>query len=122
MNFFRTSTVAIVALSLGAAAIAADLASAKAGMRARVPVIDRLKAAEQIGEANTGLLAARASSDEITEVVTAENADRQVVFAETAKRTGSSAEAVGKTFARQIAAASGPGVWLQREDGTWYRK
>jgi uncharacterized protein len=87
-----------------------------------VPVIDRLKAAEQVGEANTGLLAARAEGAEVVQVVAAENADRRIVFEETAKRTGSGADAVGKAFARQLAAASGPGVWLQREDGTWYRK
>ncbi len=101
---------------------AADLDSAKAGMRARVTVIDQLKAAGAVGEANTGLLAVRAPGEEAVKTVAVENADRTVVFAELAKRTGGNAEAAGKAFARQLAAASKAGVWLQREDGGWYKK
>ena len=101
---------------------AGDVASAKAGMRERVAAIDKLKAAGAVGEANTGLLAARAEGEETAKVVAAENADRLVVFAELAKKTGGTAEDAGKTFAKQLAAASKPGVWLQREDGGWYKK
>jgi Uncharacterized protein conserved in bacteria len=101
---------------------AASLDQAKAGMRERVPVIDKLKAAGAVGEANTGLLAVRAPGAEAEKVVAAENADRAVIFAELAKRNGGTPEAAGKEFARQIAKASKPGVWLQREDGGWYKK
>ncbi len=101
----------------------ADAASAaKAGMRQRVAAIDALKAAGAVGEANTGLLAVRAPGVEAEKVVAAENADRAVIFEELAKRTGGTSADAGRIFARQIAAASKPGVWLQREDGAWYKK
>lgn len=105
-----------------APAIAADANAAKARMRERVPVIDRLKVSESVGENNRGFLEVRPGGGEAAAVVSAENADRQEVFADTASRTGSSAEVVGRSFAKQIAAASAPGVWIQRENGQWYRK
>ncbi len=101
---------------------AADIESAKAGMRERVPQLDKLKAAGAVGEANTGLLAVRAPGPEAEQFVAAENADRAILFAELAKKTGGSAESAGKVFAKQIAAASKAGVWLQREDGGWFKK
>lgn len=101
---------------------AASLDQAKAGMRERVPAIDKLKEAGAVGEANTGLLSVRSPGAEAEKVVAAENADRSVIFAELAKRNGGSPEAAGKEFARQLAKASKPGVWVQREDGGWYKK
>lgn len=104
------------------AAYAADVGAAKAGMRERVAVIDQLKAGGAVGEANTGYLAVRAEAAKAAEVVAAENADRAVVFEELAKKSGGSADAAAKAFARQMAAASKAGVWVQREDGGWFKK
>ncbi len=123
MNFTSTRSLLLAALCTTAVvAQAADIDAAKAGMRERVAVIDKLKAAGAVGEANTGLLSVRTPGEEAEKVVKAENADRQVVFAELAKKTGGTAEDAGKTFAKQLAAASKAGVWLQREDGGWYKK
>ena len=110
----------LVCLVAPAVLPAATPAEAKAHMRERVPAIDKLKLAEAVGEDNRGFLAAR--KPEADAVVAAENQDRAAVFADTAARAGSTADAVGKAFARQVAAASAAGVWLQREDGTWYKK
>lgn len=99
-----------------------DLTGAKAGMRERVPAIDKLKTAGAVGEDNNGRLAVRTPGAEAEKMVAAENADRAVIFAELAKKAGGTAEAAGKQFARQMALASKPGVWLQREDGGWYKK
>lgn len=101
---------------------AGDLDAAKAGMRERVAVVDKLKTAGAVGEGNDGFLAKRNEDAGAADVVTAENADRAVVFAALAQKSGGTQEAAGKAFARQIAAASKPGVWLQREDGGWYKK
>lgn len=113
----------LAALAASAVVVqAADIDSAKAGMRERVPQLDQLKASGAVGEANTGLLAVRSPGPETEKFVAAENADRAILFAELAKKTGGSAESAGKVFAKQIAAASKAGVWLQREDGGWFRK
>jgi len=69
-----------------------------------------------------GFLEVRQAQGNAAAIVDAENRDRSAVFAEAAARTGSSADAVGRSFARQVAAASAPGVWLQRDDGSWYKK
>lgn len=123
MHLLRPACVVFAALGAGAVvAQADDLSAAKAGLRQRVPEIDRLKSAEQVGESNTGQLVARGGGAEVAQLVAAENADRAVVFAALARQSGGTAEAAGRAFARQIAAASRPGVWLQREDGGWYRK
>lgn len=107
---------------LVAPAFADSASAAKQRMRERVHQIDSLKTAEAVGENNQGFLEARKSDPAVTAVVEAENADRKVVFAETARNAGTTADTVGRAFARQIAAASAPGVWLQRENGEWYRK
>lgn len=116
--FLALLTCAIVPGTLSAA----DAGQAKGRMRDRVGALDQLKLAEVVGENNRGLVEMRKSDGAAAAVVEAENQDRTTVFAETASRTGSSADAVGRAFAKQIAAASARGVWVQREDGTWQKK
>ncbi len=117
------SALLVTAVVCVAPAFAADASTAKARMRERVPVIDRLKVSEAVGENNQGFLEARGGGGgDAASVVSSENTDRQAVFADTASRTGSSAEVVGRAFAKQIAAASASGVWIQRENGQWYKK
>ena len=81
-----------------------------------------LKTSGAIGENNRGLLEARGGGGNSAKVIADENSDRAMLYAEAAKRTGVSAEEAGKARARQIAANSAPGIWLQREDGSWYKK
>jgi hypothetical protein len=101
---------------------AAGATEAKARMRERVAAIDRLKIGEFIGENNRGFLDVRKADKEANAVVAAENQDRTIVFSEAAANAGSTADAFGRAFARQIAQASKPGVWLQNEKGEWYKK
>lgn len=118
--FFLFALVA--SLLLPAGLFAADASQAKARMRDRVPAIDRLKLAEAVGENNRGFLEQRKPDPAAGGIVSAENQDRAAVFSDTASRTGSNSDAVGRAFAKQIAAASAPGVWIQRDDGSWYKK
>lgn len=117
----RLSLLAVLLLGLPIVH-AQDLPAVREQMRQRLPQIDALKASGAVGEDNRGYLHLRESRDNAAEVVAAENADRRAVYAAIAKQTGSTAEAVGKARARQIAAQSAPGVWLQADDGRWYRK
>ncbi len=104
------------------AAHAEELGAVKARMSQRLAKIDALKAAGAAGENNRGLLELRGSEAGAGEAIAAENRDRETVYAEIAKQTGASAEQVGRKRAHQIAAASAAGVWLQQDDGTWYKK
>jgi len=123
VSFLRVLTLAF-AFVLGVGAVSAyaeDLGAVKSRMSQRLSKIDQLKASGAIGENNRGYVEVRGSGDAAT-IVAAENSDREAVYAAIAKQTGSSADQVGRARARQIAAASAVGVWLQREDGEWYRK
>lgn len=123
MTILNSRSLALALFCASALVVqAADVDSAKAGMRSRVAAIDQLKTAGAVGEASTGLLAVREAADGADALVAAENADRAIIFAELAKKSGGSPEAAGKAFARQMAVASKPGVWVQKEDGTWYKK
>lgn len=121
---FRMLAVAF-ALLVGfnaAASAAEDLGAVKARMVQRISQIDQLKSSGAVGENNRGFLEVRGGGGDAASVVGAENADREKVYAAIAKQAGSSADQVGRARARQIAAGSASGVWLQREDGNWYKK
>jgi uncharacterized protein len=121
MNFRRIFTVLFVICFAAVGALRAEgAADAKARMRERVPQIDQLKIAEAVGENNRGLLEVR--KPEAAAVVEEENRDRATVFEDTAKKAGSTSDAVARAFAKQIAAASKAGVWIQKEDGSWVKK
>ncbi len=113
-------TLCVVAVSAFAAESAGEI---RRRMEQRLPAIDRLKTAEAVGENNRGLLEVRGSGDAQAAAVAAEeNRDREAVYALIAKETGANAESVGRARARQIAANSRPGVWVQDERGQWKKK
>jgi uncharacterized protein len=99
-----------------------DLNTLRARMEQRIGQIDALKSSGAVGENNRGLLEVRDGGGDATAVVAAENGDREMVYAELARKTGSTAEQVGRARARQIANNSATGVWLQDEGGRWYKK
>jgi uncharacterized protein YdbL (DUF1318 family) len=125
----KTSFLRISAVVLALAAVfattslrAEDLGAVKARMSQRLSQLDELKSSGAVGENNRGLVEVRGGGANAANVVNAENRDRETVYAAIAKQTGSSSDAVGRARARQIAAASRPGVWLQKDDGSWYEK
>ena len=120
LRLFALMTLALVVPAVRA--LAADLAAVKQRVEARQSEVAALKTSGAIGENNRGLLEARGGGGNSAKVIADENSDRAMLYAEAAKRTGVSAEEAGKARARQIAANSAPGIWLQREDGSWYKK
>ncbi|MFA6287771.1 MAG: DUF1318 domain-containing protein [Opitutaceae bacterium] len=117
--FFRLLFVS--ALLFAASAVRAeDLGAVRGRMEQRVSKIDALKTSGVLGEDNRGFLAVRSGND--GGIAAAENVDRAAVYAALAQKTGATADAVGKARARQIAAGSAKGVWLQRENGEWFKK
>ena len=116
------SFVAVAALAVAATLAAQDLGTVRARMAQRLPQIDALKQQGALGEDNRGYLSVREAKGDANTVSAEENKDRGVVYEAIAKQTGSTSDAVGRARAKQIAAGSAPGVWLQKEDGSWYRK
>ena len=121
--FLRLCLVVSAFLSTVAITRAAeDLGAVKARIGQRLSKLDSLKASGAIGENNRGLVEVRGGSGDAASVVADENRDREVVYAAIAKQTGASPDGVGRARAKQIAANSAAGVWLQHEDGSWYKK
>jgi uncharacterized protein YdbL (DUF1318 family) len=118
---FLIVCLALCALTVNA--LAENAAEIRRRMEARLPDIDRLKTQQIIGETNRGLLqVVQNGNREADGVVSAENADRQVVYAEIAQKTGSTSEAVGHQRAKKLAENSRAGVWVQNEAGQWALK
>ncbi|HEY0945515.1 MAG TPA: DUF1318 domain-containing protein [Opitutaceae bacterium] len=111
-----------VTLLLAATLQAQDLGAVRARMAQRLPQIDALKQQGALGEDNRGYLSVRENKANAGSLAAEDNRDRGVVYEAIAKQTGSTSDAVGRARAKQIAASSAPGVWLQKEDGSWYRK
>ena len=124
----------IVRNSIAAAAIAsfsvitaipasADNASTiKQRMEQRLPQIDSLKTQGVIGENNAGYLAVLKDNASAKALADAENKDRAAVYQAIAKKTGTSADLVGKRRAAQIAEIAGPGQMIQDAAGKWLKK
>lgn len=125
MKLVHLVLFALFAVALGAPVVHAqdDQSAIQERMKARVPQIDALKLAGVVGENNTGFLEQRGSlTPEQTQLMNAENADRRALYNILAQRLGLSVAVVGAQRAATVRDRSAPGVWLQREDGTWYRK
>ena len=91
---------------------------------ARLPKINKLKEALIIGENNKGYLEIRDKtiSPDDKKIIEEENADRKKVYEMLARKTGVSMDIVEKRRALKIAEKSKKGIWLQKPDGTWYKK
>ena len=122
MKSFFLRFVFVFAVFLAGASLvrSEDLGVVRARMEKRVSQIDALKSTGVLGEDNRGFLAVRSGSDGGFAAV--ENADRAVVYAALAHKTGTSAEAVGSARAKQLANTSAKGVWVQAENGQWHKK
>lgn len=103
-------------------ALAESAADVRHRMEQRLAQLDALKASEVVGENNRGLVEIRQNGTAAASaLVSAENRDRETIYAEIGKQTGASADAVGRARAKQIAANS-RGVWVQDEQGNWAKK
>lgn len=118
------ATVCCLMTVAGASASGQDLGAVQSRMRQRIATVATLKSDKSIGENNAGFLEVlKAGAPAATrEVVDAENADRRTVYAAIAAKTGTSAAAVGRQRAKELAERSAAGLMIQREDGTWVEK
>jgi len=98
-------------------------AGIKARLAERLPAINKLKEALVIGEDNKGYLSVRGKiSAADKKIVDAENVDRKKIYEMLAKKTNVTVKKMQSRRAEQIAQKSKKGIWLQKADGTWYRK
>jgi uncharacterized protein YdbL (DUF1318 family) len=116
--------IALFLFNAFAGAVSAESeADAAQRIKERLAQIDTLKGSGDVGEAASGYLEARAElGPRQRAIIEAENADRRIVYAAVAERTGQTVEDVGQQRALRIAELARPGVWLQSPGGDWYRK
>ncbi len=109
-------------LSAIAPAFASEQDVAQQRIASRQSTVASLKEKGVLGENNRGLLEVRQNEGDADRVAADENRDRGIIYAELAKKTGASPDSVGRARAKQIAANSRPGVWVQDEAGKWTKK
>lgn len=118
-----TAAITFLLVTLLVSAVCAQsLQDVKTRMLNRKPTIDTLKNQGIIGEGNNGYLHMRQANAGAQNVLNAENADRKTVYEAIAKSQGAPVAKVGARRAMQLAELAAPGHWLQKPDGTWYRK
>ena len=116
--------LAVFAVAVSVALLPHDLwaQGIKERMKKRLPVIVEMKEKGIIGENNNGYLAYVSDKKPNRDVVENENRDRKKIYAHIADKQGTTLEKVEKLRAKQIARNAEPGDYLQKPDGTWYRK
>ena len=120
--FFVSISLSLSVLLITGALAFAGSNEIKARIKARLPVIDALKADGIIGENNRGCLEFIKNDKPKEDVVISENQDRKKVYSAIAKQQGTTADLVGKRRAKQIAQRAKPGQWIQDGSGNWYQK
>lgn len=120
--FFVSISLSLSVLLITGALAFAGSNEIKERIKARLPVIDALKADGIIGENNRGYLEFIKNNKPKEDVVISENQDRKKVYSAIAKQQGTTADLVGKRRAKQITQRAKPGQWLQDGSGNWYQK
>ncbi|WP_404421502.1 YdbL family protein [Nibricoccus sp. IMCC34717] len=106
-----------------ASLFADDISAIKRRSADRQSAVDAIKLRGAAGENNRGLLESRSGATaEDAAIISAENDDRSALYAEAARRSGTSADEVAKVRARKIAEMSTSGIWIEDESGRWYKK
>lgn len=114
--------LACATLAVAPTVFAQNAGELRQRMAQRLSQVDDLKAKGAVGENNRGLLEVRDGGGNAAAIVADENRDREAVYALIAKDTGATPDSVGRARAKQIAAASRAGVWVQDESGEWKKK
>lgn len=90
--------------------------------RDRRAELTSLEISGALGEGNDGLVALRQGGGSAPSVLSAENADRLVIYRAIARKNGSSVQDVQKIYAERIRAGLPAGAHVQNPDGSWTRK
>lgn len=103
--------------------IGSDATEAAYRRRDRRAELIALEVRGTLGEANNALVTARASGDANAQaLMSAENADRMIIYRAIAAKNGSSVQDVQKVYAERIREGLPAGAHFQNPDGSWTRK
>jgi len=104
--------------------LAAALILTPVGSVAYADALDDARSSGAVGERFDGYLAIRdpAAPASVRQLVEDVNAKRRKVYSDVSTREGTTLDAVGRIYAREIVKNVPPGTWILREDGQWVRK
>jgi uncharacterized protein YdbL (DUF1318 family) len=95
----------------------------KERLKQRSAAVEGVKQSGAVGETVDGFLASRLpSSPAAAELISAENDDRRLAYAQIAKETGAEASFVGKRRAAKELERASSGTWWRQSDGRWTQK
>lgn len=116
MNLRNMIAIAAAALMLAGAPVLAQGPADKA-------TVDAAKVAGTVGEQGDGFLGVvTTASPAVTAAVTAINAGRAQVYAETAAKSGVTRDAAGQATGEQLIARTPAGQFVKPLGGAWTRK
>ncbi len=104
--------------------LAAVLVLLPAGDGVRADALSDARAQGTVGERFDGYLALRAPSAPASarQLVENINSKRRQLYNQVSTREGTTLDAVGRIYAREIVNNVPPGTWIQREKGQWVQK
>ena len=119
-NIFKLHILIVLCLMITAQFVFA--AGIKERMKQRLPVIVDLKAKGIVGESNKGYLAFVTGKRAQKSVIAEENKDRKKIYGHIAKQQKVALGLVEQRRAKQIANRAKPGEFIQKPNGSWYKK
>ena len=104
--------------------LTASLILLPAGDVARADALDDARAQGAVGERFDGFAAIRdpSASPGTRKLIEDINAKRRKLYSQVSTREGTTIEAVGRIYAREIVEIVPSGTWILRENGQWVRK
>lgn len=122
VKYFTPIFCLLLFIAFCASAWGQDMQEIKQRMLQRKPAIDALKKSGALGEGADGYLHVRQATGNAASLAQSENADRRTVNQMIARKEGAPVEKVSGKAAETIIKNSPPGTWVQKPDGTWYKK
>jgi len=119
-----TKAILAVLMLAGAPLVLAIATPAFADLAADKATVDAAKAAGTVGEQGDGYLGFVSGSApaNVTAAVNAINSGRSQVYAQTAGKSGVTAEAAGQATGAQLIAQTPPGQYFKALGGNWTKK
>ena len=119
-----TKAILAVLMLAGAPLVLAIATPAFADLAADKATVDAAKAAGTVGEQGDGYLGFVSGSApaDVTAAVNAINSGRSQVYAQTAGKSGVTAEAAGQATGAQLIAKTPPGQYFKALGGNWTKK
>lgn len=119
-KIFKINVLLIVCLIFSSQIVFAQ--GIKDRIKQRLPAIADLKKKGIIGEDSRGYLGFVTSVRSHEDVIVAANKDRKTIYKHLAKQQNTTVNKIEQIQGKRKAVKAKPGEFLQKQDGSWYKK